>query len=373
MLVPVIYSEITPVWCFDRSKSVWTEEQAILSQSDDIAYMLTSVTVKQTICGEIIKGVILRRADSNVVATTTSNIDDNVQSKILAHQDNLWEVTNDYVVIKVDRRKTMEQIHKSNPENPWKEVAALQLLGNNHPNIISLMDAFMDKQCLYEVMPFCPKGNLKSSISNHPAGLTEKRAREIFSQILRGVYYIHSRGVAHHDISTDNVMLDEDGRCVIIDFGMCLRIPYSYPDDPNCILEDVTDITVGTKRRLIHSQNHCGKLRFMAPEIYQKEVAGFDGYASDLWSLGVVLFVLLTGRQPYERPDEKDPGYHDLVDPHFYWDMKEINPVLSWGHDMSPTAVHLLRKMLCPDPRDRATLGWILNHEWLKSPSVESQ
>eukprot|EP00581_Thalassiosira_minuscula_P017972 CAMPEP_0183732078 /NCGR_PEP_ID=MMETSP0737-20130205/37431_1 /TAXON_ID=385413 /ORGANISM="Thalassiosira miniscula, Strain CCMP1093" /LENGTH=256 /DNA_ID=CAMNT_0025964987 /DNA_START=471 /DNA_END=1238 /DNA_ORIENTATION=- len=256
----------------------------------------------------------------------------------------------------------MEHIHQKtkqrNPENPWKEVAAMQLLGNSHPNVIGLLGAFMDGQYLYEVMRFCPNGTLSLLIRQYPTGVAEHKARDLFLDILSGVQYIHAHGVCHHDISTDNVMLDAEGKCFIIDFGMCLRIPYSYPDDPSGTTDDVTDITFGAHRRLMHCQNHCGKLRFMAPEIYQMEPE-FDGYATDVWSLGVVLFVLLTGRQPYERPEEKDAGYHDLIDPHFYWS-SEIDPCLSWGHGMSHAAVDLLRHLLHPDPRKRATLRLIL-------------
>ena len=371
----VFYSEIVPVLCFDTIKSSWKEANAILHRKQDgdenqpeIAYMLTSLELKKTICGEIIKGVILRRINNSMTLDSSSSRNDEHSSKISAYHGNLWEMTREYVALKVDRRKTMEHIHKKsmqrNPENSWKEVATMQLLGNSHPNVMGLLGAFMDTQYLYKVMPFCSKGNLSSLIRHYPSGLAEHRARNIFLDILRGVHYIHSHGVCHHDLSTDNVMLDEDGRCVIIDFGMCLRIPYSYPDDPSGTTDDVTDITIGTNRRLMHSQNHCGKLRFMAPEIYQRK-HGFDGFASDVWSLGVVLFVLLTGRQPYERPEENDPGYHDLVDPHFYWNIEEINPCLSWGHGMSRTAVDLLRHVLYPDPRNRATLGWISNHGWV--------
>ena len=129
---------------------------------------------------------------------------------------------------------------------------------------------------------------------------------------------------------------------------------------------------MGTRRRLIHSQNHCGKLRFMAPEIYQRK-EGFDGYAADVWSLGVVLFVLLTGRQPYERPDERDPGYHDLLSPHFYWSFEETTQCVSWGHGMSSESVDLLRRMLRPDPSERATLEWVAKHEWVSGVDLEAK
>ena len=331
--------------------------------------MLSSLRLKQTICGEIIKGVILHRAGQDVINNSEYS------SKISEYQkDQLWEETEEYVAIKVDRRKVMERIPEDgvqhNPENPWKEIAALQLLGNEHPNVIGLLGAYSTQMCLYEVMPYCSNGNLRQLMHSHPSGLSEHQAQEMFRQILGGLYHIHSRGVCHHDISTDNIMLNEDGKCVIIDFGMCLRAPFSYPDDP-AGSEDVTDITMGTTRRLIHSQNRCGKLRFIAPEVYKRS-NGFDGYGADVWSLGVVLFVLMTGRQPYERPCDSDGGYHDLTDAEYYWN-NEIDQSLTWGREMSPEVVDLLRGMLQPKPRDRVTLGYILRHKWVKSTVANSK
>ena len=355
---------------------MWTEVNAILhpkhgdgvdttrQPSAEVAYMLTSFTLKQTICGEVKKGRVLRRMEDGNVALDYDN------SKIKEFHDNLWEMTDHYVAIKVDRRSTMQQIHnmstRRNPENPWKEVAAMQLLGNSHPHVMGLLGAFMDKQCLYEVMNYCSKGTLSSFIHDHPTGLDEHSAHDIFVQIINGVQYIHSNGICHHDLSTDNVLIDENERCVIIDFGMSLRVPYSYPDDKLGTTDDVTDISIGTNRRLMHTQTHCGKLRFMAPEIYLRKPA-FDGYLADVWSIGVILFVLLTGRNPYEKPDISDPGYYDLVDPNYYWNTTEVNPCLSWGHDLSATSIDLLRNMLREDPRERATLTWIMNHKWVKN------
>lgn len=359
--------------CLDKSKSVWTEENAILhlmhdadhaSCQPEVAYLLTSLTLKRTICGEIRKGVLLKRVDESVVSNDIEN-----RSKISEYNDRLYEMTDECVAIKVDRRTAMKRIHQSerhrNPENPWKEVAAMQLLGNDHPNVMGLLGAFADNECLYEVMRFCSGGTLSEFIRSHPMGLPEEMAQNLFKQILDGVYHIHSHGVCHHDISSDNVLLDENGSCVIIDFGMSLRVPYSYPDDPWGATDDVTDNTVSFgKRRLIHTEVACGKMRFVAPEIYRKAPA-FDGFASDIWSLGIVLFAMLTGRCPYDRPEDNDSGYHDLVDPNFYWSEDDVDPCLSWGHPMSLAAKDLMRNMLRPDPRDRATLGWISKHKWV--------
>ena len=229
----VIYSELVPVLCYDKGNAAWTEANALIHKNggdDDVAYMLTQIVLKQTICGEVVRGVRLIRADRDLADVECISMVSEYQ------RNNLWETTGDQVAIKVDGRQTMTNIHTRqtwrNPENPWKEVAALQLLGDGHPNVIRLLGAFFGRECLYEVLPFCSKGSLSSMVRQYPQGLPEERARLLFVQILRGLHYIHSCGVCHHDLSTDNILIDEDGTCIIIDFGMALRVPYSYPDDP---------------------------------------------------------------------------------------------------------------------------------------------
>lgn len=377
----MISSNITQILCFHKGTGTWSEERALVQQnpkseksvpSDDVAYMLTSIRIRQTVCGEIVKGVILQRYDQTESSYST------METKT---SDSKWETTDEYVAIKVDRRRTMQQLHSAkllqrNPENPWKEIAALQMLGSDHPNVISLLGAFADDLCLYEVMPYYSGGNLSAYMHAHQNGLPEAQARGIFLQIINGLHFMHSRGVCHHDISTENILFKEDEnslRCIIVDFGMCLRTPHNYPDDPIGTTDDITDVSMGTQRRLIVSRNHCGKLRFMAPEIYQKKDC-FDGLAVDIWSVGVVLFILLTGRQPYEKPDEiKDAGYHDLVDMSYYWNASKVNPCFSWGHAVSNEATDLLKNMMCPDPRERATLGWIGSHDWLREKQIGVQ
>lgn len=372
--VAVIRSKVITGLCFVASSGKWSEERVLIHKTSqdecerhEVGYMLTSIRLRQTLCGEIMKGCIVKRFDGNEMSYPSI---DCLPAVARENIDSLWKTTNDNVAIKIDRRKQMKRLHNKNstlinPENPWKEVAALQLLGNEHQNVIHLLGAFFDDECLYEALPYWAGGSLSTYMRSHPSGVSESEARHIFAQVLLGLHYIHSHGVCHHDISTDNIMLDEHASCTIIDFGMSLRVPHSYLDDPYGTTDDVTDESMGTMRRLIHSHNHCGKLRFMAPEVYQKKYA-FDGLAADVWSSGIVLFVLITGRQPYERPDTNDSGYHDLVQL-FYWDIDKVNPLFSWGRDVSREIVSLLKCMLNPEPSHRATLSQIMNHEWLNS------
>lgn len=374
----VIRSKVMTGLCFSRSSGKWSKEHILFHNTachDEPActgYMLTPNKLKHTICGEIFKGVKVTKVDASE-ARRLSTGNDGIRSIMYEHKESLWLSTEEDVAVKVDRRLSIRRLHNehstvTNPENPWKEVAALQLLGDTHRHVINLLGAFVDDECLYEVLPYYSGGNLNEFMRHHPNGLSETEARRFFAQVLFGLHHIHSHGVAHHDISADNCMLDSFARrCVIIDFGMALRVPHSYIDDPSGAMDDVTDESMGTIRRLIHSHNHCGKLRYMAPEIYTKAY-GFDGFEADIWSAGVILFLMVTGKQPYERPDMKDSGYYDLVNQNFYWDICKVDPLTSWGRKVSSELVDLLRIVLQPNPRKRATLSDILNHVWLGIP-----
>lgn len=369
-LCSVTRSKVVTGLCLTKPTGKWNKEKVLLCVNDHdegthVGYVLTPIRLKQTICGEIIKGIKLMKVDAN-----RCNVE---HGECLAHESKqtFWVMTRESVAIKINRRHSMQLLHNisstvTNPENPWKEVAALQLIGNTHPNVIHLLGAFVDDECLYEVMPYCSGGSLKAFMRHHPNGISETQSRDLFVQIILGLHHIHAHGVCHHDISTDNCLLDETcTKLVIIDFGMSLRVPYSYIDDPSGITDDVTDESMRTTRRLIHSHAHCGKLAFMAPEIYLKEYA-IDGLTADIWSAGIVLFFMITGRHPYVRPDiEKDTGFYDLVDESFYWNNDNRTRLISWGCEVSNALVDFMKTILRVEPRERATLYQILKHDWL--------
>eukprot|EP00956_Cyclotella_meneghiniana_P041663 scaffold234283_cov23-Cyclotella_meneghiniana.AAC.1 len=77
---------------------------------------------------------------------------------------------------------------------------------------------------------------------------------------------------------------------------------------------------------------------------------------------------MITGKHPYERPELLDSGYYDLVSQNFYWDICIVDPLTSWGREVSSESVDLLRIVLQPNPRKRATLSDIMSHVWLSKP-----
>ena len=153
----------------------------------------------------------------------------------------------------------------------------------SHPNIITLYEvcAYQNFYCL--VMEFWPGGSLCNFICQHESGLGEDLTRRLFKQILNGVEYIHSRNVVHRDIKLDNILINKGGDHVVIgDFGLS---NFCYPGK---LLE-----------------THCGTTEYAAPEIFCKNEKFNEEV--DVWSCGVVLYVMLTGELPFAaKDDEKD-------------------------------------------------------------------
>jgi serine/threonine-protein kinase CHEK1 len=150
------------------------------------------------------------------------------------------------------------------------------------------------------------------------------------------------------DISLENFVIDENGNLVLIDFGMCLKIP----------TEDVID----NSGRLIRQsfpftpQGQCGKPNYMSPEIYRNN--SFYGEAVDVWSLGVILFMLVSGERPYNISHRSDTGFVSTTN-----DLVEY--LRSFGVRMSNEGIGLLQGMLQENPTERLSLGSILSHPCL--------
>ena len=152
-------------------------------------------------------------------------------------------------------------------------------------------------------------------------------------------------GVCHRDLSLENVLVAEDN-CLIIDMGMCLRVPYNDPSR-RCI----TDVRRGDPtRRLMKPQGVCGKHNYMSPEIFLN-TAAFDGFAIDLWAAGVILYIMLTGFPPYDQANRTDQRFDLIVNGSLMRQLK------SWGINLSEDAGDLMQSMLQLDPRERLTLA----------------
>lgn len=168
----------------------------------------------------------------------------------------------------------------------------------------------------------------------------------------QGLLHLQRMGVSHRDISLENVLIDQMSNLVIIDFGMCLRVPFGANDG------SIVDVTKGTLRRLMSFQGQCGKPNYMSPEVVLN-MEPFDGFAADLWACGIILFIMLVGVPPFAIAHRKDARFQMITKGHL------LSMLNQWNRPVGCEAGDLLQKMLQEDPKERLSLMEVLNHPWV--------
>ena len=355
------------------------------------------------------------------------------------------------VAIKAYSKERIREYRGRTQENPIKELSSMQYLGD-HPNIMCQIECVEDRENIYSIMPFCDGGELYDIIESKGA-MTEPVARYYFIQILQAVLYLQYKGVAHRDMSLENIMFDSVGKCFIIDFGMCLRIPLptvtavqptndphnrelnelnrvfyqqcqvlmnyhrastgpsqvpigvdGIPPPPPPPEESEDGMTIdthvgttmtGTINNAQHSSTHldsqasasqspiplvdfnsllmnisaiitikiphqgvCGKRNYISPEVIEN-TPYFEPFNVDIWALGVILFIMLTGVPPVDTASSLDQRYR-LICAGFLSNMLD-----QWNIHLSYHAIDLLKKILRPVPTDRLTIHEIMKHPWV--------
>jgi len=168
--------------------------------------------------------------------------------------------------------------------------------------------------------------------------------------------------VCHRDLSLENILVNQDRKSVIIDLGVCLRVPYSSEAGSS-----VGDVSTGNLRRLIQPLVPCGKKTYISPEIMRSE-APFDGFAVDLWAAAVILFIMLVGVPPWDFPGEEDPRYRAIV---LHGGLARM--LYDWSRPISPLAADLLQHMFQEDPRHRLSLAQVRGHDWVCATEEEEE
>ncbi|KDO66334.1 hypothetical protein CISIN_1g013407mg [Citrus sinensis] len=181
--------------------------------------------------------------------------------------------TGEPVALKIlDKEKVLK--HKM-AEQIKREVATMKLV--KHPNVVRLYEVMGSKTKIFIVLEFVTGGELFDKIVNH-GRMKEDEARRYFQQLINAVDYCHSRGVYHRDLKPENLLLDAYGNLKVSDFGL------------SALSQQVRD------DGLLHTT--CGTPNYVAPEVLNDR--GYDGSTADLWSCGVILFVLLAGYLPFD-------------------------------------------------------------------------
>ncbi|XXG52705.1 hypothetical protein AAC387_Pa03g0962 [Persea americana] len=235
--------------------------------------------------------------------------------------------TGDPVALKIlDKEKVLK--HKM-VEQIKREIAIMKLI--KHPNVVRLYEVMGSRTKIFIVLEFVTGGELFDKIVNH-GQMREDEARRYLQQLINAVDYCHSRGVYHRDLKPENLLLDANGNLKVSDFGLS-ALSQQVGDDG-----------------LLHTT--CGTPNYVAPEVLNDR--GYDGATADLWSCGVILFVLLAGYLPFD-----DSNLLTLY--------KKISTAeFSCPSWFSLGAMKLITRILDPNPMTRITIPEILEDEWFK-------
>ncbi|XP_047174097.1 CBL-interacting serine/threonine-protein kinase 9-like [Vigna umbellata] len=230
-----------------------------------------------------------------------------------------------HVAIKIlDRSHVLS--HKMT-EQLKKEISAMKMI--NHPNVVKIYEVMASKTKIYIVLELINGGELFDKIAQS-GRLKEDEARSYFHQLINAVDYCHSRGVYHRDLKPENLLLDSNGVLKISDFGLST---YAQKED-----------------ELLRTA--CGTPNYVAPEVLNDR--GYVGSTSDIWSCGVILFVLMAGYLPFDEPSQM-ALYKKICRAQF--------TCPSW---FSSEAKKLLKRILDPNPLTRIKIPEILEDEWFR-------
>uniref|UniRef100_A0A0G4GAP9 Protein kinase domain-containing protein n=1 Tax=Chromera velia CCMP2878 TaxID=1169474 RepID=A0A0G4GAP9_9ALVE len=166
----------------------------------------------------------------------------------------------------------------SDVDRVFIEIQALRDL--SHKNVIEMLDVIDHPAYICFVLEFAPNGELREYVAEREF-LDEDEARKFFLQIVKAVHYCHSKNVVHRDLKLENILLDEEFKCKIADFGL-------------------SDFVAESER----TKTEGGTEAYLAPEVWKGNSSDFSPYKLDVWALGVILFAMTHGVLPFNTPDK---------------------------------------------------------------------
>ncbi|KAI0522953.1 hypothetical protein KFK09_005342 [Dendrobium nobile] len=209
-----------------------------------------------------------------------------------------------------------------------REIGILRRV--RHPNIVHLLEVMATKTKIYFVMEYVRGGELFSKVAK--GRLKEDAARRYFQQLISAVCFCHARGVFHRDLKPENLLLDEKGDLKVSDFGLSAVSDQIRQDG------------------LFHT--FCGTPAYVAPEVLSRK--GYDAARVDIWSSGIILFVLMAGYLPFH--DQNVLAMYRKI-------YKGAFRCPSW---FSPDLSKLLFRLLDTNPQTRITIPEIMENLWFK-------
>ncbi|XP_034715244.1 MAP/microtubule affinity-regulating kinase 3a isoform X22 [Etheostoma cragini] len=232
------------------------------------------------------------------------------------------------------------QLNPNSLQKLFREVRIMKIL--NHPNIVKLFEVIETERTLYLVMEYASGGEVFDYLVAH-GRMKEKEARAKFRQIVSAVQYCHQKHIVHRDLKAENLLLDADMNIKIADFGFS------------------NEFTMGNKL-----DTFCGSPPYAAPELFQGKK--YDGPEVDVWSLGVILYTLVSGSLPFDGQNLKELRERVLRGKYripFY---------------MSTDCENLLKRFLVLNPAKRGTLevredadNQIMKDRWINAGFEEDE
>lgn len=223
-----------------------------------------------------------------------------------------------------EREKKLQK-EVSRDQRTIREAALGQIM--NHPNICKLHDLYILSNHYYLMFEYISGGQLLDYIIQNGL-LKEQKAQEFSRTIASVLNYLHQNNIVHRDLKIENIMIDKNGELKVIDFGL------SNFYSPRSLLK-----------------TYCGSLYFAAPELLK--ATPYIGPEIDIWSFGVVIYVLVCGKVPFD--DENSNLLHEKIK----------RGKVTYPDFISSEAKSLLKKMLIVDPIERASLKEVMSHKWL--------
>ncbi|KAM6431915.1 serine/threonine-protein kinase SIK2 isoform 2-T2 [Liasis olivaceus] len=231
-------------------------------------------------------------------------------------------ITRSEVAIKIIDKSQLDSV---NLEKIYREVQIMKML--DHPHIIKLYQVMETKSMLYLVTEYAKNGEIFDYLANR-GRLSEPDARRKFWQILSAVEYCHGRKIVHRDLKAENLLLDNNMNIKIADFGFGNFYKSGEP-----------------------LTTWCGSPPYAAPEVFEGQQ--YEGPQLDIWSMGVVLYVLVCGALPFDGPTL--PILRQRV----------LEGRFRIPYFMSEECEHLIRRMLVLDPSKRLSIAQIKEHKWM--------
>mmetsp|Transcript_8275 Transcript_8275/g.34751 ORF Transcript_8275/g.34751 Transcript_8275/m.34751 type:complete len:582 (-) Transcript_8275:80-1825(-) len=211
-----------------------------------------------------------------------------------------------------------------------REIAVMKVI--SHPHVLTMFDVYQTEDFLFLVLEYAPNGELFDYLVQR-GPLDSMLALKVFQQILEGVDYCHKHLISHRDLKPENLLLDADYNIKLADFGMAaMRVD-------ECLFN-----------------TSCGSPHYASPEVVQG--SPYDGMKADIWSCGVILFALVSGKLPFDDDN-----------------IRRLLAKVKAGAFTMPAYLHkdvqdLINRMLTVDPDERITIEEIKSHPWYASKNM---